>query len=437
MASPKPSRKTKRENNAEIEGTLVLIKDPEHPNSDARLPALRLVAGGVVEFAKRLADAELRAFMERRIGTSLPEPTGDAAQAAAVAAAAPASAAGAAATPAAQAEAAMATEAETEDGTSSWPEGASSTETQGNDARDPVDTAAAMDVEDQPGSGSDTPGAAAAAAAAAEEEELELKQEATEEVMGPAQPELSERVEHVAGEAQAEVKKEEEELVVQGEAAADEDEDEGEEESDRELPAVTPKPYVPFLLVFTASSPTANFRIATIDQEGEGDGGGGGDGDGGGGGGEDEGKSGGGSGEVEKIAIEPFVWSARLVQLLMSVRDRCVRSTLRCACTSTHTCSPAGGDMRVLSRSFSSSRLCDVCCCLCAVTRAGTTQSVSRRSGRASISSTGRTHLQCAQKPSPRAAPGSATSRRVATARTTARTRVRRVRVRMRVRARV
>ena len=374
MVSPKPSRKTKRENNAEIEGTLVLIKDPEHPNSDARLPALRLVAGGVVEFAKGLADAELRAFMERRIGTSLPEPMGDAAQAAAaVAAAAPASAAGAAATRAAQAEAAMAAEAETEDGTSSSPEEASITEAQGNNARDPVDTAAAMDVEDQPGSGSDTPGAAAAAAAAAatEEEALELKQEATEEVMGPAQAELSERVEHVAAEAQAEVKTEEEELVVQGEAAADEDddddddEDEGEEESDRELPAVTPKPYVSFLLVFTASSPTANFRIATIDQEGEGEGGGGGDGDGGGGGGEDEGKSGGGGGEVEKIAIEPFVWNTRLVQLLMSVRDRCVRSTLRCACTSTYTCLPAGGDICEFHRGRSHLNVCVLCAAVC------------------------------------------------------------------------
>eukprot|EP01046_Picozoa_sp_COSAG06_P035528 COSAG06_NODE_3827_length_4861_cov_61.488450_5_plen_190_part_00 len=187
--------------------------------------------------------------------------------------------------------------------------------------------------------------------------------------MGPAQPELSERVEHVAGEAQAEVKKEEEELVVQGEAAADddddEDEDEGEEESDRELPAVTPKPYVPFLLVFTASSPTANFRIATIDQEGEGEGGGGGDGDGGGGGGEDEGKSGGGGGEVEKIAIEPFVWSARLVQLLMSVRDRCVRSTLRCACTSTHACSPAGGDICEFHRGRSHLHVCVMCAAVC------------------------------------------------------------------------
>ena len=61
--APKP-KTVKRVNNAEIEATLVLVKDRALPDSVARLPALRPFESGVVEFAKALPDNQ-RTFIEK------------------------------------------------------------------------------------------------------------------------------------------------------------------------------------------------------------------------------------------------------------------------------------------------------------------------------------------------------------------------------------
>ena len=102
------ARPVKRVNNAEIVGELVMLRDPAFPDSAARLPALRLVARGVTDFAKALSEEqrkELAAQMPGVLDTPTPAPTPSATDATDVTAAAPAAEAAPAAPVKSEAEA--------------------------------------------------------------------------------------------------------------------------------------------------------------------------------------------------------------------------------------------------------------------------------------------------------------------------------------------